>query len=491
MPLPHASKGYTMSITGAMNAAISGLRAAARGTEVVSSNISNALTQNYGRRELDLSSFGVTGMPGVTINGITRHMNEGVLADRRTASGAQQNTQAAVSFFRQLEDITGIAGSTDGLSGRIAAFEESLITAASRPDAIERLAGAVSEAQRLAEGLGRASAGIQEMRTRADGQIADDVASLNQALGQIDQLNKQIVAARSQTRGSPALLDQRQAVLDTIGSIVPINVIPRENGAISIYTQGGAILFDSSPVDVGFEKQNLVTEFQSLENGLVSGLTLNGMDIRTSALGGGSLAGQFAVRDTYGPEAQRQLDALARDLVERFADPAIDATRAAGDPGLFTDAGLAFDPANEVGLSARLALNAAVDPATGGAVWRLRDGLGAAVPGPPGDAGLLGDLRSALDAPRLAVSGNFGTGPLDAAGLFATFSGLLATARGSAEQDLTFTSAQLTELTQLQLSDAVDTDRELQNLLVLEQAYAANARVIQAADQMLSELTRL
>ena len=57
-----------MSITGAMNAAISGLRAAARGSELVSNNISNALTPSYGRRGLDLSalSYGATG--GVRID---------------------------------------------------------------------------------------------------------------------------------------------------------------------------------------------------------------------------------------------------------------------------------------------------------------------------------------------------------------------------------------------------------------------------------------
>ncbi len=75
------------------------------------------------------------------------------------------------------------------------------------------------------------------------------------------------------------------------------------------------------------------------------------------------------------------LDGMARDLYERFADPALDPTIAAGDPGLFTDRGAAFDPADEVGLAGRIAVNAAVDPAQGGQSWRLRDGIYAAAPG--------------------------------------------------------------------------------------------------------------
>ena len=373
-----------MSITGAMNAAVSGLRAAARGSEIVSNNISNALTPSYGRRGLDLSalSYGTSG--GVRIDSISRHMNEGVVADRRIANAAQQNAQAAVDFFRRLEDVTGIAGDAEGLSGRLAAFEEGLIAAASRPDSIERLANSVRDAQRLADGISLASQEVQNMRTNADTQISREVSTLNSALEQVAELNAQIVSTKSRSMRSPGLLDQRQAVLDTISSIVSVNVVPRQNGSIAIYTEGGAILLDITAAEIGFEPKNVVTEFQTFEAGTLSGLTLNGQEVRIGALAGGSMGGHFAVRDTYGIEAQTQLDAIARDLVERFDDPALDPTRSAGDPGLFTDAGVAFDPANEVGLSGRLTLNTAVDPNAGGEIWRLRDGIGATVSGPPG-----------------------------------------------------------------------------------------------------------
>lgn len=480
-----------MSITGAMNAAVSGLRAAARGSEIVSNNISNALTPNYGRRGLELSALSYGPAGGVKIDSISRHIDEGVIADRRIADAAQQNTQTAVDFFRRLEDVTGVAGDPEGLSGRLASFEEGLIAAASRPDLVERLANSVKDAQRLVDGIGQASQEVQDMRTSADTQIAREVSVLNSALEQVETLNTQILSTTSRGQNSAGLLDQRQAVLDTIGSIVPVNVVPRQNGGVAIYSEGGAVLLDLTAAEIGFEQQNLVTEFQTLEAGTLSGLTLNGQELKISALSGGSLGGHFAVRDTYGVEAQTQLDALARDLVERFDDPALDATRGAGDPGLFTNAGTAFDPADEVGLSRRLTLNAAVDPSAGGEIWRLRDGMGAVVPGPTGDATLLNDLRLSLEVSRIPASGSFGTRPRDMASLFSSFSGLLASTRGGAEQDMTFTAARLSELTQLQLSDGVDTDQELQNLLILEQAYAANARVIQAADEMLQIVTRL
>lgn len=480
-----------MSLTGAMNAAMSGMRAAVRGSEVVSNNISNALTPSYAKRSLELSALNYGSTGGVKIDGISRQVNEGILADKRFADASQQNAQTTVDFYNQLEDAVGLAGDANGLSGRLAAFEESLISAASRPDATERLSGAVVSAQWLVDGISNASKEIQQIRTNADTQIAQEVAVLNSTLEQIQGLNEQIATSLARGDSSPALLDQRQVALDTIGAIVPINVVPRDNGSVTIYSEGGAILLDITPAKIGFDQQNMVTEFQTFGVGTLSGLSLNGQDLRTSALGGGSLGGYFEVRDSHGVQAQTQLDAIARDLVERFSDPSVDTTLTTGDAGLFADAGNAFNPSDEVGLSSRLTLNNAVNPDAGGDVSRLRDGLGTLIGGPSGDATLLNNLRNALDTTRVPGSSVLGSSARAMPDLLSSFSSSLATSRSGAEQVLSFSSARLNELTELQLSDGVDTDQELQNLLLIEQAYAANARVIQAANEMFETLTRL
>ena len=43
----------------------------------------------------------------------------------------------------------------------------------------------------------------------------------------------------------------------------------------------------------------------------------------------------------------------------------------------------------------------------------------------------------------------------------------------------------------LELEDGVDTDAELQRLLLIEQAYAANARMIETVDDMMQALLRI
>lgn len=484
-----------MSITGALNNAMSGLRAAGRGSELVSSNIANALTPGYGRRMLALSSSALGSASGVQIDGITRMVNEGVAQDRRLADARNAEATKVADFFARLESVIGTPGDAFSVSARMSSFESGLISAASRPDAPERLTRVVADARSLATSINDASKSVQASRSEADRQIASEVRQLNAALQQVETLNAQIASAQVQGGDSASLLDQRQQVVDRIGAMVPVRSVPRDNGQIALYSEGGAIVLDGSAAKIEFTPVNTVTPYQNIENATLSGLAINGIALRTNpetgALRGGSLSAHFEIRDYLGPQAQVKLDALARDLVERFQDPAVDPTLAPGDAGLFTDNGAAFDPLDEIGLSSRLSLHQNVDPLRGGEAYRIRDGVNATSPGNAGDATLVNALKAALNAPRTPASGSFGTGAFSAISLVSNLTSDFGASRTEAEQHLSFASARLTELTERQLADGVDTDSELQNLMLLERAYAANARVIQAVDEMMQTIMRL
>jgi flagellar hook-associated protein 1 FlgK len=64
-------------------------------------------------------------------------------------------------------------------------------------------------------------------------------------------------------------------------------------------------------------------------------------------------------------------------------------------------------------------------------------------------------------------------------------------ARVQSDQDMAFANARLTSLEEMELIDGVDTDQELQMLMLVEQSYAANAKLIQAVDEMMQSLLRL
>jgi flagellar hook-associated protein 1 FlgK len=173
-------------------------------------------------------------------------------------------------------------------------------------------------------------------------------------------------------------------------------------------------LLDGSAAVIGFSTTHTITPEMTQASGGLSGITINGRPYDTagsaSPILGGTLGALFAVRDDLAVSAQGRLDAAARDLVERFSSATVDPTLVPGAPGLFTDAGAAFDPFNEAGLAGRLTLNAAADPAQGGALFRLRDGLGAATEGAPGNGTLLTALHDALTGARPLSSAGFAAG---------------------------------------------------------------------------------
>ena len=158
-------------------------------------------------------------------------------------------------------------------------------------------------------------------------------------------------------RDASALMDQRQQAIDQISAIVPLREIPREMGTMALVTSTGAMLLDGAPAELGFTPVGVIAPGMTMASGALFGITLNGRAVdvagANSPIAGGSLAANFTIRDVLGVEAQAKLDAIARDLVERYQDPAVDPTLTPGQAGLFNDLGSAFDPANEVGLAQR------------------------------------------------------------------------------------------------------------------------------------------
>lgn len=434
-------------------------------------------------------------MGGVRVNGVVRHVDTQVLADRRLAGAESGYRSATAGFFNRFENLLGTPDQGGSLAARLSDFENSLITASSRPDALERLEAAAWSARELTVTINQASEGVQDARSEADRSIATQVNRLNEVLQSVERLNTQIIAAGSNNGDTSALEDQRQILIDEVSEMVPVRTVPRQRGAIAMFSTGGTILLDGRAAEIRFEPSNVVTAQMSLEAGSLSGLTVDGYPINTSSqkgnLRGGTLGAQFEIRDELGVDAQSQLDAIARDLIERFESASVDPSLAPGAPGLFTDAGAPFDPLAETGLAGRLSINALIDPTQGGESWRMRDGLGAIAPGNAGNAQLLNALTDALASTRTPGSGSFGFAAYSALDLAAALTSQVGADRLREDQQLSFASAQHSEFTQMELADGVDTDAELQRLMIVEQAYAANARVISTVDEMLDALMRI
>lgn len=483
-----------MSITSALAGALSGLSATSRQAEILSSNVANATTPGYARRQVGLGAAVLAGHgQGVQVLGVTRDVDRHLLGERRVAQAGGGDRDVRAEFLQRVEQTLGTADNPSSLAARLAAFDQALVESSGRPESQARLNSVATTAKALMSGLSAATTDIQNARASADRRIGEEVGKLNSTLQQLHELNVNLRSFTGAGRDVSALLDERQRLVDQISAIVPVREIPRDLNQIALFTVGGAPLLEGSAAVIGFTPVHTITPEMTQALGGLSGISINGRPYDTagsaSPILGGTLGALFSVRDELAVGAQGKLDAAARDLVERFAG--LDPTLAPGAAGLFTDGGGAFDPLDEAGLAGRLRLNPAADPAQGGALFRLRDGLGAATEGPPGNGTLLTALHAALTGARPLASTGFPAGNRSFAVLTSDILADASAMRLSAQSEQSFSAARLTALTDLEAQNGIDTDQEMQELLVLEKNYAANAKVIQAVADMIDTLIRL
>lgn len=489
-----------MTISQALSNATSGLSAASRRAGITSNNIANALTEGYNRREVVVSER-VTGSQGagVITSGISRASNPSLTYERRIADAQLSYNSANADAMTRISNLLGGPDDPTSLFQKYDNLESAMRALAETPDSGPLQQKVVSSAKDLAAAFNQISSSYQQIRTDADKEIGLRVDEVNDALQKIEDLNGAIGRGYVSGADVNALEDQRQQLINKVNESIPVRELQREGGRVDLMTPEGVFLLSGTARTVEFSPAAVVTAGQEYLGGAgsLSGLSVEGKDITPGGPGAlkissGALAGLFNVRDNTVPEMSSALDALAFDLIGRFQDPAVDPTLAPGDPGLFTDDGAAADVSTLNGLAGRISINTAVDPAQGGAAWRVRDGVGAVVPAASGSDTFVRSLISAMTDSRPANAALQSAGDLSASEGAAHLISLAGGAREFATDQQTASSALSQSLYEAEkLETGVDTDRELQNLLVIEQAFAANTRVIQAVDEMIRKLMEI
>ncbi|MEL7256600.1 MAG: flagellar hook-associated protein FlgK [Pseudomonadota bacterium] len=484
-----------MSISSALSNALSGLAASSRSAGVVSNNLANILTEGYAPRGIELTTRSDGHGGGVSIGSVTRNVDAVLLSERRLADSSMAHQAPLVDFAKKLEAEIGIPGQTGSLNDQFSRLEAAFVSASATPEDEIRLSEVALRAGQLGEKLNSISNHIQTERVRADEAIAQAVGVINTKLEQIQSLNAKIANANNAGHPNASLQDERQSAIDTLAEYVPVRLTSRNNGTVAVYTPGGAVLIDGKPATFLFSASNLIEPHMTIENGLISGLEINGVTVAASGdrspVSGGRLSALFEVRDELSVAAQSEVDAIARNLIERFQQPGLDPTTASTDPGLFTDGGAVFAASNEVGLAGRISLNNIVLPDKGGDLRHLRDGLGAMVAGPAGNGNLLNAFKDTLTVINTMASGGLGATQRSFDGHIASFVSKLSNQRLTFEENLSFATAQQASLVEIELQNGVDSDAELQRLLLIEQAYGANARMIQTVEDLLDTLLRI
>lgn len=489
-----------MTLSNALTNAYSGLAASSLRANVTANNIANANTPGYVRRDVALGENRVAGQGnGVIVNGITRAQDLALSHERRQA---EASTGRADIIARSLNEINAALGEPEDGFGLFASYqnlEQALQALTVTPESPALQVDLFSTINQLGTQFNTLSSLGQKQRTDADRAINEAVKKLNNALAQVENLNGDIAGLNEGTGEAVALEDQRQRVIDEISQLIPVRQLRQSGGRIDLITNEGVFLLAGTARPISFTQAGVIPTGAQYANGTgsLSGLAVGEQNITPGsssnlAVQTGVLSGFFDVRDNTAPAFVQRLDALAADLINLFSAEGLDPTTPFGVPGLFTDRGQGLDPTQTTGIARRLSINPALDPAQGGEISRLRDGLGATQNGPAGDASILTNLLTAFTDQRNAPTDTGLTGKFSATEAVAGVTSIIGQARVRADAVLFSAAARANVLSDTELAKSgVDTDRELQSLLLIEQAYAANARVIQTVSDMINRLLEL
>lgn len=461
-----------MSISLALSNAQSGLAFNARGAQVVGSNIANALTPDHVRTELNVT---VAAGGGVSVTGIARAVDLPTFILRLEAKADLGASETALATRGAIAEIFATPDGESGLAATVNAMSLAYSQVAVAPDSKAAIDMAIAATERTASAFNEAARGLRALRNEADAAIARRVDSLNEGLGRVEDLNRQIITASARRQDTIALEQARDDEILALSAHVPLSIVARESGAIALFTTGGGVLLDGRAASLSFRPAGVVADGATIADGGVSSISLNGIPVTFREGGlfdGGGLAAEVHARDTLVPEAQQHLDLLALQVLTRM-----ETASTAGAPAILTDGGSVADPSDLLGMSVRMSVRSdLMDPAS--ARETVIDVAGAV-------SGALEEL-----APNLSAIGDPVARTMP--DHIATVAAALHVAEDAAELQMVRAAAHEAAAREAHAArTGVDSDAQLQLLLTIENAYAANARVLSTVDAMLRQLLEI
>lgn len=465
-----------MTLMSALSAAMTGLRATQAGMNVVSQNVANAGSPGYSKRRVSSVELVADGRSaGVRTGEVQRVLDDVLQRQLRQENSGAGYTAVRASMAGALDRVYGAPGSASALDTVMNGFAAALDRLVDDPASLPARKGVLDAARATAQRINQMASGVQALRTEAEGRIAAGVAEANELLQGIERVNQSIVS--SSTR-SAALEDERDRLIDQLSRLVDIRVMPAAAGAVTIATGSGQMLFDGARATrLGFDARSTLGPHSLAETdppgvGIIRsvGGAIEVDLVQAGAFRSGAIGAALEMRDVTLVQAQRQLDELAAGLAANVQD---------GGFALFTQP---TGPDAPRGFAQTIAL-ATNDP-------------NLLVSGFAGDPARAQALRSGLDANITfpAEAGLAGNAQFDASALVGARR-IIEVQGAAAEAAARLDEGQRVALAAIEGRFAqvsgVDIDEEMTQLVMLQTAYGANARVMTAVREMLDTLMRI
>jgi flagellar hook-associated protein 1 len=451
-----------MSIVNLLHTGRSGLMASQVGIQTTGQNVTNAGVDGYNVRSVVLTPAAPTlrGGRGVEVERLVRASDpmlertllfdkgDSEMADAR--AGVLEPVSAAFGEF----DADGLGAALDGMWSAFRLLEAQPADMAAREEVINSVENVSSAFHDMASM-------IQRERLSADDRMRYSVSRLNELAARIAEINEEIGVASASGSGHE-LMDQRDAMIREVASLIDTKVISQDNGMVNLVVASGMPLVEGERAsEVRIDPGSLPGESSIQIAG--SGSLWIDMNDRINS---GQLAGLIQARDVDLETIETRLDQLAYDI-----STTINAQHQLGfgldgvdGRDLFQTLAVVDGAASSIDIDAFLAANP--------------DAVAAA-----SVSGLTGDNRNAVALAALSTSSFAAGGTASTTVEYAAILGMAAsTARQAADQSSVRQAALAQTETMWEQRVGVSVDEEMVDLITYEKAYQAASKLIALAD---------
>jgi len=476
-----------MGLTSALISARSGILGAQAAIDVVSRNIASASTEGYTRKIHNQSTLVVGGTgQGIQIDEVTRQVTDGLQREVRQQTAVVEELVVIDDFLGRLEQQFGRPDDQSSISAKLTDLKDAYQALATTPEDVSTQIAVVTAAQELARSFNDLNNQIQDLRRDADARIDDQVTEVNTAMANISSLNDEIGQRTALGQSTADLKDQRDQLLLDVNEKLSITSFERPNGEISVFAPGGHLMLDDTRLALSFATTATYTAATTGQAVQINTGTANTSISTDISSGDGSLAGLLRIRDTLLPTIQTVLDDLAFEVATNLGTVNVNGTNE--DVNLFTDAGGLTPPgAFTQGFAGTIQVRTAItNTPTLIADPEVAAGFTPAGPGDPAIPLAVLSVFEAQQALSLAPTVNN-----TMEGFFSNLIGTVANQKADFESQLTFQTNFRDGLRdRFNDESAVNTDQELSELIRLEAAFSASARVLTTVQRAVDDLVR-
>ena len=302
-------------IYGIMSMAGQALLTQQQAISVTSHNIANVNTPGYSRQRLKMttntpvdSAVGPmgSGVSGETIERIYDRYLSAQLINESQALGRWDTQKGAVEMVEVI--FNEVDGS--GLSQAMSKFWDAWQSLANNPDGTTERQILVTASQVLAATFNQLNSDLSQNQQNLDLAIQGTVADINRLSQQIADLNGKIISSEAGSFSANDYRDQRELLLRELSELIDINTFEDATGAVSVLVANGRPLVSSGQ----FWQLSTETNVAGFQDIAWVDDTGNPTNI-TADISGGRLKGYLDVRDGVIDGYINRLDTLAQTLM--------------------------------------------------------------------------------------------------------------------------------------------------------------------------------